>query len=272
MSSKSDLVYKFCSKNVVTAQKTAKMEDTVKIMRAHDFRRLPITENDKIYGIITSTDILNGIASFKRGATHVKTFIESPIEEKMSHPVVTVDVHTTIEEAVKIMIENNIGDVPVLDEESRLIGILTERDILQIFESKETTIKVEDLAFPAIQTNPDDSIGNAAKIMSESRTRNVIITKPEEGKVEGILTSMDLIRYIGKDEIMNLIKTGKEEKALELLVKLIMTRGVLTMKKGTAAHTAARMMKQWNIGILPITEDGKPVGIISERSLLKLFL
>ena len=71
------------------------MEDTVKIMRAHDFRRLPITENDKICGIITSTDILNGIATFEKGAIHVKTFVESPIEEKMSYPVVTVDIHTT---------------------------------------------------------------------------------------------------------------------------------------------------------------------------------
>ena len=78
--------------------------------------------------------------------------------------------------------------------------------------------------------------------------------------------------FIGKDETLNLIKTGKEEKALRFLVKLIMTRGVLTMKKGTPAYTAARMMKQWNIGILPITDNGKPVGVVSERSLLKLFL
>ena len=272
MSSKSDRVYQLCSKNVVTAQKTSKMEDTVKIMRAHDFRRLPITENDQICGIITSTDVLNGIATFEKGATRVKTFMDSSIEEKMSYPVVTVDIHTTIEEAVKIMIENNIGDVPVLDEESRLIGILTERDILQIFEFKDATIKVEDLAFPLVKTNPDDSIGNAAKLMTESGRRNIIITKPEEGKVEGILTSMDLIRFIGKEETMNLIKTGKEEKALELLVKLIMTRGVLTMKTGTPAHTAAKMMRQWNIGTLPITEDDKPISIINERSLLKLFL
>jgi len=272
LSSKSNSVYQLCSKHVVTAQKTAKMEDTVKIMRAHDFRRLPITENDKICGIITSTDIINGIATFEKGTTYVKTFIESPIKEQMSQPVITVDIHTTIEEAVKIMIENNIGDVPVLDEESRLIGILTERDILQIFEYKDTTTKVEDLAFPIVKTDPEDSVGSAAKIMSESGIRNVIITKPEEGKIEGILTSMDLIHFIGKEDTMNLIKTGKEEKALELVVKLIMTRGVLTMKKGTPAHTAGRLMKQWNIGTVPITENGKPIGIISERSILKLFL
>ena len=170
------------------------------------------------------------------------------------------------------MLENNIGDVPVLDEELRLIGILTERDILQIFEYKDTITKVDDLTFPLVTTDPEDSIGNAAKIMSESGIRNVIVTKPEEGKVEGILTSMDLIRYLGKEETMNLIKTGKEEKALKFVVKLIMTRGVLTMKAGTPAHTAGRLMKQWNIGTVPITENGKPVGIINERSLLKLFL
>ena len=50
----------------------------------------------------------------------------------MSTPVSYVNEHDDVSEAVKIILENNIGGLPVINEENTLKGIVTERDIIEL--------------------------------------------------------------------------------------------------------------------------------------------
>ncbi|MEM5798550.1 MAG: CBS domain-containing protein [Candidatus Aenigmatarchaeota archaeon] len=80
------------------------------------YRRLPVVKNGLLIGILTPADLLS-----REGKT---------AEEIMTRDVVTIKPNKDISEAVEIMRKNKIGGLPVVEHE-RILGIITERDILE---------------------------------------------------------------------------------------------------------------------------------------------
>ncbi len=78
-------------------------------------------------GIITERDLVQKVLTFGKDGSKVTA------EEIMSKPLRVIKSNTTIEEAAKAMRENKIKRLPVVNEHSELIGILSENDIMKIF-------------------------------------------------------------------------------------------------------------------------------------------
>jgi acetoin utilization protein AcuB len=92
-------------------------------MWAGGFRRLPVMSDGKLVGIITDRNLREHRGQLDR------TKVNGVMSEA---PVLTVRPETTLEQAAQIMLEQQIGGLPVVHE-GRLVGIITSSDVMRAF-------------------------------------------------------------------------------------------------------------------------------------------
>jgi CBS domain-containing protein len=112
------------NKNVIVGKKELTIKEASEVMSKMRIGSLIITEDQKILGIITSTDILKSIASEKKLDITL-------VEEIMTKNVLTIDPEADVEAAVDIMMKNRIKKLPVVSED-RIVGIVTASDIIVV--------------------------------------------------------------------------------------------------------------------------------------------
>jgi CBS domain-containing protein len=121
------------SKHVTTALPNMSIEAAAKTMIASGFRRLPVVADNYVCGIITATDIMRYLGNgevFKKLVTgNINEAFSAPISSIMKGDIVTIGPDQDLSETSRIMHQNKIGSLPVISGH-KLIGILTERDIL----------------------------------------------------------------------------------------------------------------------------------------------
>jgi len=125
------------------------------------------------------------------------------------------------------------------------------------------------MSSPVITVDPDIPIMQALDLMRKNRIRRMPVVK--EGKMVGIISEGDLLNAAPSDatslsvwELNYLI--GK------IKVKEIMTEDVITVSADTPIEEAAYLMDENKIGGLPVMEQGKLVGLITETDLFRIFL
>jgi nucleotide-binding universal stress UspA family protein len=100
-------------------------------------RHLPVVEEGRLLGIITDRDVRtvqpSPATSLAAREMHY-LFDRLTVRAVMTRPVLTVTSHEPLAEAVRLMLENRIGGLPVTDGE-RLVGILTQVDLLRAFST-----------------------------------------------------------------------------------------------------------------------------------------
>ena len=102
--------------------------------------RLPVVEDDKLVGMITSKDLLRAFIDFKKNVPekHQKSQIKEVfVEEIMSTNPSYVSKEMSISEVSKIMMDTGYNGLPVV-EEGKVIGIITQTDILRLIEKLES--------------------------------------------------------------------------------------------------------------------------------------
>jgi len=109
------------NKNVVVAKPMVTIREAAKVMGEMNMGSLVIMEEDKIVGIVTSTDILKAIGD---GKDPDKTLVQ----DIMSKDVITIQADEDVSKAVEIMVQHKIKRLPVLMNE-KLVGIITVSDI-----------------------------------------------------------------------------------------------------------------------------------------------
>jgi len=122
-------------RNVITVPSSTTILEAQKIMRERVIRRLPVVDEGKLVGIVTYNDLLEASPSKATTLSRFElTYLLSKmtVADIMTRKVVFVEPDTPIEEAALIMNKNHIGALPVVDED-KLVGIITESDIFEIF-------------------------------------------------------------------------------------------------------------------------------------------
>lgn len=148
------------------------------------------------------------------------------IDDVMTRTVVFVREDTPFKDVVRSMLEHRVSGVPVLDAEERLVGIVTEADLLTIEEGKvepkhrrsflewvlqpsrlaeiereAADVRAEDIMTPSVVTaRPEMKIPEAAKLMLDAQVKRLPVID-EEGKVLGIVSRRDLLQpFLRTDE------------------------------------------------------------------------
>lgn len=121
---------------VTTIGPEVPIQDALQLMRKSKIRRLPVVDkNNALVGLVSEKDILNASPS---DATSLSiweiNYLLSKIETEdiMITDVITVSPDTPIEEAARIMADNKIGSLPVMDG-VEIVGIVTETDLFKTF-------------------------------------------------------------------------------------------------------------------------------------------
>lgn len=147
------------NRKVIFAHPDTCIEEVVRIFKENNIRGLPVVDTDnKVVGVISESDIseyskklhvtpligfsgwvspytdVSQIASFNKG---IELLSSAKVEEVMSKKVVAAKEMTTFHEIVALMKKSSVNRIPVVDNENRLVGIITRDDLLTYLAEKE---------------------------------------------------------------------------------------------------------------------------------------
>ncbi|WP_224360991.1 CBS domain-containing protein [Hyalangium versicolor] len=115
------------TRDLVTLKESQNLAIADELLRLHRIRHLPVVREGKLVGLITHRDLL------KATALKCPDPAKNPLwaADIMNREVRTVKPDMSLREAVKLMLDNKFGCLPVVGEEGRLLGILTEADLVR---------------------------------------------------------------------------------------------------------------------------------------------
>lgn len=148
------------------------------------------------------------------------------VRQAMTPDPISVSPEAPVAEVAKVMIDNDIGGLPVVDEDGDLVGIVTESDLivqdsnvkfpsfvhfldgyvfvpgsLRRFEDKFRkavgATAGELMTENVISVEADDSVEDVATLMTDKKLKRFPVV--ENGKLVGMITMADIVRLIGRD-------------------------------------------------------------------------
>lgn len=127
------------------------------------------------------------------------------VEERMSRPVITTNADMPIMDAYDLMQKENIRRLPVVDRKGNLVGMVSEREILQASPSQATSLSIWELNYlmakvtveeimtkDVITVDADTPLEEAALLMADHKIGGLPVMK--DGKIVGIVTETDLFK------------------------------------------------------------------------------
>jgi CBS domain-containing protein len=117
-------------------------------------------------------------------------------DEIMTRPAVTISPDASLTDAIELMLNNGISGMPVVDADGRLVGIITEKDVMNFAFSgnADDTAVREAMTTDVVTYPPKTDIAVLTNCLGSKHFRRVPIVS--EGKVIGIVTRRDIMREI----------------------------------------------------------------------------
>ncbi|MDY6935158.1 MAG: CBS domain-containing protein [Spirochaetota bacterium] len=132
------LVKNWMSTGVMSIRASDSVQHALKLQKEGNVKILPVIDDGKLVGIVTDRDLKK--ASLPESipldiseAMYITSKIK--IHQVMTPYVFTISPDSTIDEAASIIVNNDISGLPVVDEERRIVGIITRSDILKTYMS-----------------------------------------------------------------------------------------------------------------------------------------
>ncbi|MCB0114868.1 MAG: CBS domain-containing protein [Caldilineaceae bacterium] len=153
------------SSPAVTITPDTPFQVALKAMHDHKFRRLPVVDkNGRLAGIVSERDLLHASPSPASSLSVWEMnylLAKLTVQQIMTRAIIITSPDTPIEHAASLMVANKIGGLPVVDENDRVVGMITETDIFKVFvemmdgkEGVRLTVDLpdnEDLSFDFIE-------------------------------------------------------------------------------------------------------------------------
>ncbi|MEV6407038.1 CBS domain-containing protein [Streptomyces bobili] len=118
------------TRDVVEARRATPFKEVVRLLDHHRISGLPvIDDDDKVLGVVSGTDLVRAQAH-RSGRSSVGGATAADL---MTSPAITVHPEQSVPDAARLMERRGVERLPIVDEEDRLIGIATRRDLLRVF-------------------------------------------------------------------------------------------------------------------------------------------
>ena len=203
------------------------------------------------------------------------------IRDMMTKNPVTVDSETLVMDAQKIMKENNVRRLPVVDK-GKLLGIVTKHDILEASPSPATSLSVHELNYllskmkvkeimkkNPVTLTPDTPFEEALKIGQEKKIGSFPVL--ENGKLVGIATESDIVRFLTRalgvreeGSRITIEGLGGKLSDLEKIISIVNQHNTIVLSMISLPRTEK---KEWMIVLRlktsspdPIVKDFKKAG------------
>jgi len=265
--------------DVISIPPSKSIIGAVEQMTKCGFRRLPVTDpgTKKLRGIITSGDIINfmgggdkyRLVQVRHGGNLIAAVNES-IRTIMTQQPETLPHDARISDAVGVILKKKIGGLPIVDKEGVLAGIVTERDVLHVLAAERSPLNVEDVMSSALRvTAPDCPIATVTRDMTKHRFRRLPVVSDDV--LFGIVTATDIMRYLGSRDVFARLETGNVAEVTGLPVRTLIAGELRTTIPEKKINEAAQEMLKRNIGALPVIEDSRLIGLVTEFDLVRAF-
>jgi CBS domain-containing protein len=139
------------NKHVIAVKRDTTVQDIAKLLLEHGIRAVPVVDdNEHVIGIVAEgdlvgrlrrmraagpLDLLSGAFGFQPGRDiddQIKKITAASAADIMTTPVITVKPDTEVSKVAAILIDRHINQVPVVDENVRLVGIISRADIVRL--------------------------------------------------------------------------------------------------------------------------------------------
>lgn len=126
------LVEDVMTRKVITASPDTTVMDTLNLARSNRIRHVPVTENGILKGVVSDRDLRDVSPSILESED--ADLLESTLlKDIMVKDVVTIHPLDTVEDAARLLYKHKIGCLPVVTGKNKLVGIVTDGDILFCF-------------------------------------------------------------------------------------------------------------------------------------------
>ena len=142
--------------NVLTVRTSAPLKDAAALLAEHRISGLPVVDDDRrVLGVLSEGDILFKESGPSERPSMLGRLLALPsngvdpklaartVGEAMSAPAVTIGPRRPVTEAATTMIEEGVNRLPVVDDERRLIGIVTRADLVRAFVRTDAEVEQE---------------------------------------------------------------------------------------------------------------------------------
>lgn len=212
-------VHKVMTTDVVTVQPDVPFREVVATLAAHQISGVPVVSEDRqVLGVVSEADLLvreerkasqrDAHAVFGARRRHTdrvvgSTGVGDTAGSMMSSPAVTVTPSTTIVEAARLLSRYGIKRLPVIDQDERLIGIVSRADLLRIFLKPDSEIRdevVHEVIMRSLWQNPAKTqvevLDGVVTLRGELELKSLIpIAVQLTATIDGVVNVIDELSY-----------------------------------------------------------------------------
>jgi CBS domain-containing protein len=253
------------SEDLITIDKDQNLSDALKLLRKHNVSRLPVTNNKELVGIISERDIANKLGSSKYESMPASRLHISSV---MVKDVITVPQSMQLDEVAKIMLDEGIGSVPVMNDD-KMVGIVSKADFVTLavgIAFDKITVK-EIMSKDLTVVSPTERIVHARRQMIEASIGRLPVV--EETELVGMVTSKDLMRAFIEFR-KSVPEKYQKSQIKDLLVEDIMSSNPTFVSKDMSITEVSKIIMETGFNGLPVVEDNEVIGIITQTDILRL--
>ncbi|MBS4099501.1 MAG: CBS domain-containing protein [Sulfuricella sp.] len=199
--------------------------------------------------------------SFTPGGADLSWQNTKSLAEIMNQALVEILPAQRIAEAAEIMARSRISSL-VVTENDAPVGIVTERDILRALtlglEPQATEIRAI-MSSPVVTAPQDMDYREVYRYLVRHKVRHLLVVD-SQGRRAGIVSESDLKSHIGIEFFVRMRE-----------VRGAMTTRLITLAEGATVGEAAALMEKHHIGCIIVEREHRPVGIITERDMVRLY-
>lgn len=192
----------------------------------------------------------------------------------MTRKPFTLGPEASLDEALQLMDEHGLRHLPLV-QDGHLFGVVSDRDLLEatgwmparvreLYQDPGTDQRgrtLRELAHTRVRTlAPDDELVAAALELVAAKIGCLPVV--EHGRLVGILTETDLVRAYA-----DACRAGKRDPRVDPPVIARMTRFARALTSDASLEEAEELMRAMDVRHLPIVQDQRVVGIVSDRDL-----
>ncbi|RDI51147.1 CBS domain-containing protein [Nocardia mexicana] len=256
------------TRDVVSVRVDTPFKHVIRTLAEHDVSGVPVLDRKRyVVGMISEADLLDRQAYLGGGRRAIAWSVLRRREfarkrdartaaDLMSTPAVTVDVDARVTAAAAVLARGGVKRAAVVDDRGVLVGIVSRKDLLSVYLRSDAELADE------IRTEVLEKAVWLAPAEATVEVRNGVVTL--RGVVEqrgtiGIVTALtDVVD--GVVEVHNEIVADTARD--------LMHHGVRTVAEGVSVAEAARRMRDFGVGALPVQDSfGVPIGIVTDRDL-----
>ncbi|NLW80259.1 MAG: CBS domain-containing protein [Desulfovibrionales bacterium] len=289
--------------NVATVHAATPLPAVVDLLLNREVKAVPVMDGNHVVGIITGGDLLSRAkmplrldmqtqlpSDLRQAQSQCPEFSGLTAKDVMTSPARTLNIKTTVLDALKIMARQNIKRLPVTADDGTMLGIVSRTDVLAAIARASAVAErleilpsgvhatAKDALFPDVPTAaPETPLTSVLEKLIASPLRRVVIVD-QDRKILGIVHDWDLLRRFVQQESPDLVSrlmgalTQREAvpPTLEGSARDVMASNVITAKPETPLAEVIQTLVDRKIKrIVVADDDGRLLGIVDRDAVLK---